>query len=252
MRVIPQRAEVDGRSVVWFSCGVSSAALAKIVVGENADALVCYCDTSASEHPDNMRFLADVEHWIGTRVLKLASDKFKTTWDVWEHERGLVFPHGAPCTRALKQVVRKEWEQPSDVHMFGFTYEEARRATKFTERNWDMNLRFPLIEKQITRRDCFKMLDEAAIRRPAMYELGYKNNNCIGCVKGGSGYWNKIRRDFPDVFKRMALLDRSIGHAMLRVKGKPCFLDALPSDVGRYATEHDMSCGPQCAQEDKP
>lgn len=31
-----------------------------------------------------------------------------------------------------------------------------------------------------------------------MYDLGYANNNCIGCVKGGIGYWNKIRIDFPE------------------------------------------------------
>ena len=37
--------------------------------------------------------------------------------------------------------------------------------------------------------------------RPLMYDLGYPNNNCIGCVKGGMGYWNHIRKDFPEVFE---------------------------------------------------
>ena len=32
-----------------------------------------------------------------------------------------------------------------------------------------------------------------------MYDLGYPNNNCIGCIKGGMGYWNRIRKDFPDI-----------------------------------------------------
>ncbi len=38
-----------------------------------------------------------------------------------------------------------------------------------------------------------------------MYDLGYPNNNCIGCVKGGMGYWNKIRKDFPEVFQKRAV-----------------------------------------------
>ena len=41
-----------------------------------------------------------------------------------------------------------------------------------------------------------------------MYDMGYPNNNCIGCVKGGMGYWNHIRKDFPEVFDSRAKLER--------------------------------------------
>ena len=46
---------------------------------------------------------------------------------------------------------------------------------------------------------------------PAMYRLGYDNANCIGCVKGGAGYWNKIRRDFPERFEQIAAIEEAIG-----------------------------------------
>jgi hypothetical protein len=55
------------------------------------------------------------------------------------------------------------------------------------------------------------MLWKAGIEIPAMYKMGYNNNNCIGCVKGGMGYWNKIRKDFPEVFNRMAVIEREVG-----------------------------------------
>ncbi len=55
------------------------------------------------------------------------------------------------------------------------------------------------------------MIERAGIELPAMYKLGYRNNNCIGCPKGGMGYWNKIRVDFPEVFERMAALQRELG-----------------------------------------
>ena len=48
------------------------------------------------------------------------------------------------------------------------------------------------------------MVHRAGVKLPAMYGLGYEHNNCIGCVKGGMGYWNKIRKDFPDAFEKMA------------------------------------------------
>ena len=57
------------------------------------------------------------------------------------------------------------------------------------------------------------MLENLGIKRPAMYDLGYGNNNCIGCLKGGMGYWNKIRIDFPEVFDRYSSLERETGHS---------------------------------------
>ena len=60
-------------------------------------------------------------------------------------------------------------------------------------------------------------------------ELGYNNNNCVGCVKGGMGYWNKIRVDFPEVFEKRAKLEREIGYSIL----KQCYLDELDPKRGR-------------------
>ena len=59
-----------------------------------------------------------------------------------------------------------------------------------------------------------------------MYRLGYQNNNCIGCVKGGKGYWNKIREDFPETFWEMSKAERFVGHSCI----KNCFLDELRSE----------------------
>jgi len=41
-----------------------------------------------------------------------------------------------------------------------------------------------------------------------MYKLGYHNNNCIGCVKGGMGLLETSKVDFPEHFDRMAKLER--------------------------------------------
>ena len=81
-----------------------------------------------------------------------------------------------------------------------------------------------------------------------MYLLGYKNNNCLGCVKASSpAYWAKVKRDFPEVFKKRAEQSRAIGCKLTRIKNKRIFLDALPEgNFGRYKVE-DISCGPECA-----
>ena len=94
------------------------------------------------------------------------------------------------------------------------------------------------------------MIENAGIELPAMYKLGYQNNNCIGCVKGESGYWNKIRKDFPDTFERMAQIEEKIGRYVCRVhKGndyKFIPLRELPVNAGNYKSEANIECGIFC------
>lgn len=231
-----------GRVLVWFSCGAASAVASKLAVEDYGDSVeVLYCNTLAYEHPDNVRFMSDVSRWIGKEIKLLNSNKFKDVMEVWEKERFLNSRFGAPCTRALKRNVRIAYQRPGDIHVFGFTAEEQDRADGFHKDNPDIDTYLPLIERGYTKASCFKVINDAGIEIPAMYKLGYRNNNCIGCVKGGAGYWNKIRQDFPDHFNRMAALERKLGYRLLR----NWYLDELPLNVGRYKGE-DISCGVVC------
>jgi hypothetical protein len=83
-----------------------------------------------------------------------------------------------------------------------------------------------------------------------MYKLGYKNNNCIGCVKGGMGYWNKVRRDFPAVFDHMAQLEREVGNSIFYKHGKHLWLDELPPNAGHHEDERLPECGVLCQLEE--
>ena len=74
-----------------------------------------------------------------------------------------------------------------------------------------------------------------------MYDLGHPNNNCIGCVKGGMGYWNKIRVDFPEVFERRAKMERDIGATCIN----GIYLDELDPDAGRNKVVV-ADCGIMC------
>ena len=44
-----------------------------------------------------------------------------------------------------------------------------------------------------------------------MYRLGYENANCIGCVKGGEGYFRAIREDFPEQFEALCMVQDELG-----------------------------------------
>jgi len=200
-----------------------------------------------SEHPDNTRFRSDVEEWLGVKITVLKSTEYEDTWDVWQRTRWLVGAGGARCTVELKKRLRQEFEDIEDIQVFGYTVEEQHRVDRFRDANPDVVLSTPLIEAGLTKADCLGMLVRAGIELPAMYKLGYQNANCIGCPHGGMGYWNMIRRDFPDVFDRMSKLERKLDNAICRPGGNPVWLDQLDPDRGDIRTEPTIECSLLCA-----
>lgn len=235
------------RAVVWFSCGAASALAAKMTLRKYSDTkvAVAYCDTG-SEHSDNERFLLDCERWFDHPVTRLKSDRYANIDEVFEKRRYLSGPKGALCTTELKKMLRFAFQRPDDVQVFGYTAEEQGRADRFREQNFEVTLETPLIEAGLSKADCLAAIREVGIELPAMYKLGYRNNNCIGCVKGGAGYWNKIRVDFPEVFLRRARQEREIGATILRRDGARLFLDELEPGRGRYEAEEDIECSLLC------
>jgi len=246
------RHEPAGRIVCRFSCGAASAVATKLALarfGAPHDVVIHYSATR-SEHPDNERFLADCERWFGRSVERLYSDRYHDVWDVWERRRMLVSgARGfAPCTDELKRMPAELAQRPGDTIILGYTAEEQHRLDRVRQRSPGETFAAPLIDAGLGKSDCLAMVQRVGIDLPAMYALGFKNNNCIGCPRGGMGYWNNIRRHFPDTFARMAALERDIGHAMLPdgKTGRRVFLDELAPDRGDQSTEPEIECSIMC------
>lgn len=231
------------RKVVWISAGVSSF-IAGYVIKETVTDWI-YIDV-ADQHPDSMRFIKDCEKAIGTEIQIIKSDKFSCVEEVCRKYKMINSPYGAACTGMLKKNVRKKWEQEhlgdELTYVWGMDAKEKNRAHRMIHNFPEFKHEFPLITKGLAKEDCHGLLERLGIKRPIMYDLGYSNNNCVGCIKGGQWYWNKIRRDFPDVFVARSKMERDIGHSCLN----GMFLDELPEDAGRKADEISTDCGVMC------
>lgn len=233
-----------GRLLVWFSCGAASAVALKLVAHLNP--LAIYCDTSKDEHSDNARFRKDVERWTGIPVTIIRSKEYTSVEEVWDARQFMSGPGGAPCTVEMKKVPRFQFQDIDDIHVFGYTTDEIDRLNKFELDNHELNLAWPLIQAGMTKDDCLRLIADAGIEIPIMYRLGFKNNNCLGCVKATSKrYWNMIRKYFPDVFQRRCEQSRRIGAKLVRHNKDRIFLDELALDDTDDIVE-DLSCGPQC------
>ncbi len=228
--------------VCWLSAGVSSFVAAHLT-RKTLDRII-YTEID-DQHPDSDRFLHDCENQIGLKLQRIKSP-YGNVDNVCRTMGFVNSPHGAPCTDILKRRERKKWEAMQGkeplIYVWGFDCTEKDRSERVVEANPQAEHEFPLIEHEITKTDAHGYCVKLGLKRPIMYDLGYGNNNCIGCVKGGMGYFNKIRRDFPDVFAARAAMERAVGASCI----KGVFLDEIDPSRGRDCVEIMPECSIYC------
>lgn len=240
------------RIVCHFSCGAASAVATKLAIEDNKRGanlpLIVVNEHVAQEHPDNQRFLLDCQEWFGVEVKVITHPKYGgDIFAAFEGEKFIAGVYGAACTRTLKKELAAQLWQPGDIDVLGYTAEEQDRHDAWIDANNERRGMAILIDRGLTKSDSLAIVERAGIKLPVMYGLGYEHNNCIGCVKAGMGYWNKIRVDFPEAFNKMAKYSREKGVMLLkRGEGERFFLDELRPGEGDYQKEPEVQCGIFC------
>ena len=239
---------------VWFSCGAASAVAAKKTIelyGKDHEIRIIN-NPVKEEHEDNLRFLRDVEKWLGVKIEFANNSKYPgaSAYDVWEKKKYMSGVRGAPCTQELKKKARQEWEvlNKPDHHVLGFTFDEVKRHERFvlTERS---NVLPVLIDLKITKTDCFNIIKNSGIELPEIYSLGFPNANCIGCVKSSSpGYWNLVKSTFKNVWDQRNEQSKRLGVRLVKYKGKRLFLDEVPDGIKYKSSKKAIECGIFCEE----
>jgi hypothetical protein len=67
-------------------------------------------------------------------VVLIRSEQYATVDEVFEQTRYMAGIAGARCTTELKKRPRLAFQRPDDVHVFGYTLEEAGRIEAFSRR----------------------------------------------------------------------------------------------------------------------
>jgi 3'-phosphoadenosine 5'-phosphosulfate sulfotransferase (PAPS reductase)/FAD synthetase len=216
--------KMNEKIIAWWSGGVTSAVACKLTIDlygkDNVE--IIFIDTK-NEHEDTYRFKNDCQKWyeipIGT--ITGIGDKYNSVQDVWIKNKSLNVAHGAICSSELKRRVREKWEKELQFkhQVFGFDMDEPKRAKSMKMNHKQTKPLFPLLMFGYNKKDCINIIENAGIEVPEMYKLGFLNNNCFktGCVQGGIGYWQKMKREFPEKFEAMAEME----HKLTELKGKP-------------------------------
>lgn len=232
-------------TVSWFSAGVSSAVATKLVV-EKVDKII-YQHIDDMED-DTMRFVRECEAWFG-KPIEIQQSHYRSVENACLAMAFVNSPAGPVCSRLLKRRVRAEWESEHRFfcnfrYVWGMDDSKRERIRAENIRN-DMredDHLFPLQERGLAKQDAHGILREAGIARPRMYEMGFPNNNCKVCVRGGMGYMNHCRQHFPQEFAERAAMERRIGGSCIN----GTFLDELDPAAGRDCKIILPECGIYC------
>lgn len=241
-----------------FSCGAASAVATKLTIYDNSESEILILNAEiAEEHPDNTRFLLDCEKWFGMPVKRVRNEKYNASvMECILDQKIMLSRFGfAPCSKMLKRETLAKYIGPLDTVVLGYTADkvDADRYDRFLDANNGVDAVAPLIDAGLTKSDCLQIIISAGIEVPEMYKLGYSNANCIGCVKGGEGYWNKIRQDFPERFAEMARVEAQIGGKLFRNRktGERYGLADLPPQKGRIPKAVIPECSMFCELAEK-
>lgn len=212
----------DNPVVAWWSGGVTSAVTCKLCIEwlGSDNVRIIFIDTK-NEDEDTYRFKNDCERWYLAPIETISNPDFSNIQEVWYKNVSLNVAHGAKCSQMLKRIVRERWQRENkfSYQAFGFDTEEVHRARSMKLNHPASVPIFPLISELLRKKECIKIIEAAKIEIPATYRLGYQNNNCwkTGCVQGGIGYWQKIKKEFPDKFDNMAKVE----HDLTDLRGSP-------------------------------
>lgn len=208
----------------WWSGGVTSAVACKIAIDlyglENVDIIMM--DTK-NEDEDTYRFLNQCAKWFGKEIsiITALGEEYRNIQDIWLKYNSLNVANGAICSSVAKRDLRLQWEKENkwDYQVFGFDIDETKRAKSMTLNYPGTKAIYPLLLHGLSKKMCIDILTEAGIEIPRTYKYGFHNNNCFktGCVQGGIGYWQKMKRDFPEKFDKMAEME----HKLTDRKGSP-------------------------------
>lgn len=215
------------------------------------------------EDEDLLRFMGEVESWMGIKIERIKHPKFANIWEAFFSERYLGNTRVDPCSKEMKRKLLDSWvsQFPNAKRVIGFSWLEKHRAEKFVK--YFPNSEFPLCERPfLINEDIASKWERRGIKRSRSYEEGYSHDNCGGmCVKMGLGqayllwktrpwrfeYAERREKEFRETISKKATIFRKSGIPITMEALRLLFESGyVPKSVG------NEDCGGRCMMPPEP
>lgn len=209
--------------IVGFSGGVTSAYCAAWALEEfDRDEVVLLFHDTKEEDEDTYRFNREMSKYLGKPITERSDGRSVT--EVFRDEGAIANNRMAFCSRILKVEQFERYIKEIRVegiteiiNVLGYTAMEPERQQRAYGRavRDGYVVRFPLVEQGITKQACADWCLAVGVRPSSMYEWS-DHANCVGCVRGGKGYWLAVEKNRPEVFAQRVALEAEFGHTILK------------------------------------
>ena len=161
-------------------------------------------------------------------------------------------PGGRKCTRDYKIRVVRKWQRQNGssrdtpaITGLGISTDEIQRVRKSTQYD-DQILEYPLIDLNMSREDCFKVIERAGLPTPP-------RSACFFCPFHSKGAWIDLKENRPALFAKAAELEQVI-LKRCEIHGKePEYLSRfgvpLEEAFSDYGNLPDINEGPEGCEE---
>ena len=199
---------LSSRVIVALSGGKASAWCANWAFENfNKEDIVLYFNDTKWEHQDLYRFMDDLSEYFNHQVL---NDSDGRDPEQLFNDKHAIANNRMPfCSRILKANRMQSFYRDGDIIIFGIGPDEIQREDALNmvyleignkKKKW-ADLRFPLIENNVSRGEIDLFLEKSGIKQPIIYDLGFEHNNCSGgCVRAGKRHWKHLFETLPEVY----------------------------------------------------
>lgn len=198
--------------ILNFGGGVqTSAAVVLLCRGEIEADRVVMADTGG-ERPDTYEHVEVMDRYLRAhgRELIIVTAAVGMTLEEYIRQRSNVIPTHTPsgglghrqCTaqfkiRPIKAFARAQGAKHL-TNLIGISTDEIHRAKPAREK-WVTN-EFPLVDMNLSRRDCLRIVQEAGLPRPP-------KSSCYYCPLQRRAQWQRLASDYPELFTRAVELE---------------------------------------------
>jgi len=187
------------KNYLSFGGGVNSVALYLYLLDQKIEFEAIFVD-HGTDWPETYEYVEMFKKKYPLTVLKPDAGGYSTLYDYSMHYRIAPSIKVRWCTVKFKTTAIYKYVEAPCFMLIGFDYGEAKRA-KISVNNGVEN-RFPLIEAEINRAECKKIIKSHDLPIPI-------KSGCYICPFQRPTQWKELRMKHPDLFCRAKNLEEA-------------------------------------------
>jgi 3'-phosphoadenosine 5'-phosphosulfate sulfotransferase (PAPS reductase)/FAD synthetase len=226
------------KNYLSYGGGVNSTAMMLVLLDEGVEFEAVYVDHGC-DRPETQEYIEYISGRYPLTVVRPNVQGFHNLYEYFWRYRTLPFvTFYRLCTDKFKvRVLHKHYERPC-FELIGISSEESHRAR--VKHNDGIETRYPLIERDIDRKECIRIIKAHGLRVPI-------RSGCWFCPFQKRTEWRSLRREHPELFCKAVQLEKRSMAYRRSVGKKPMTLLPKGPDLLSLVQENQLPLFPERA-----